>query len=234
MHVTPLEVVVGPPAVLVRRAADAIATTIDEAITARGRATLAVSGGTSAAPLLGALVGIASRWSGVDLFQVDERVAPDGHSARNLGLVETYLLGQLPGEGPRVHPMPVTVGDLPAGAQDYGRALVKVAGAPPVLDVVHLGLGADGHTASLLPGELTGRTVTSRPVVLTGPYQGRRRMTLSLPVLSAARRVVWLVRGPDKADAVRRLVDGDDTIPAGTVARSQAVLFVDRAAAAAL
>lgn len=234
MHVGPLEVVVGLPAAQARRAADAIAQALEEAVTGRGRATLAVSGGSTVAPLLAALADRPIRWERVDLLQVDERVAPDGHPDRNLGQIATHLIDRLSDTRPRVHPMPVTASDLVSAADDYTGTLEAVAGTPPVLDVVHLGLGADGHTASLLPGEPTGRTAGSRPVVLTGPYQGHRRMTLSLPALSAARRVVWLVRGADKADAVRRLVDGDDAIPAGAVAQSRAVLFVDRAAAAAL
>ena len=225
-----LEVDVGPSATQVRRAADTIATALADAARSRGRATLALSGGSTVGPLLDALAVRAVPWPQVELVQVDERVAPDGHPDRNLGTIEAHLLERRPGLAPRLHAMPVTAADLPAAAAAYARELEEVAGTPPVLDVVHLGLGPDGHTASLLPGDDTGRTATSPSVVLTGPYQGRRRMTLSLPVLSAARRVVWLVLGDEKADAVRRLVDGDATIPAAAVARRHAVLYVDSTA----
>jgi 6-phosphogluconolactonase len=106
----------------------------------------------------------------------------------------------------------------------------KSPGAPPVLDLVHLGLGPDGHTASLAPDDAV-LNVTGAAVALTGIYQGRRRMTLTYPALNRARHVLWLVTGSEKTEMLRRLLEGDESIPAGRVSREQAVVLADRAAA---
>jgi 6-phosphogluconolactonase len=120
--------------------------------------------------------------------------------------------------------------DLEAASRRYALALGDIAGVPAVLDLVHLGLGPDGHTASLVPGDAV-LDVTGADVALTGVYQGRRRMTLTYPVLNRSRRIVWLVTGPDKADMLARLYKGDDSIPAGRVRRDGALVLADRAAA---
>jgi 6-phosphogluconolactonase len=126
--------------------------------------------------------------------------------------------------------MPVEEDDLRAAARRYAVSLQKIAGSPPVLDLVHLGLGTDGHTASLVPGD-AGLSVTDSDVSLTGVYQGRRRMTLTYPILNRSRRVLWLVTGSAKADMLVRLAEGDSTIPAGRVRRDHALVLADRAAA---
>ena len=126
--------------------------------------------------------------------------------------------------------MPVESDDLDAAAADYARTLAGIGGTPPVLDLVHLGLGPDGHTASLIPGDPV-LDVADADVALTGVYQGRRRMTLTLPVLNRARRVLWLVTGPDKSDMLARLLARDPTIPAGRVRGEAAIVIADRAAA---
>ena len=165
-------------------------------------------------------------WDRVHLLQVDERVAPYGDADRNLSALRESLT--VPA---RVHPMPVERDDLDAAATHYADTLTSVAGSPPELDLVHLGLGGDGHTASLVPGDPV-LDVGDRDVAITGPYQGRRRMTLTYPALDRARQVVWLVTGEDKAAMLARLCDGDATIPAGRVRAAQAAVFADHAAAA--
>ena len=126
--------------------------------------------------------------------------------------------------------MPVESPDLAVAAARYAQTLGEIAGQPPVLDLVHLGLGPDGHTASLVPGDLV-LDVTDADVTLTGVYQGRRRMTLTYPVLNRARRVLWVVTGGEKAGMLGRLSAGDPSIPAGRVRQDRALLLADRAAA---
>jgi 6-phosphogluconolactonase len=143
------------------------------------------------------------------------------------------LLARAPLSLEQVHAMPVDAPDLAASASAYGRTLREFAGTPPVLDLVHLGLGADGHTASLLPCDPV-LAVTDEDVALSGPYQGRRRMTLTYPVLDGARRILWLVTGSDKAAMLARMVDGDQSIPAGRVRQERARILADAAAAGSL
>ncbi len=192
----------------------------------RGRFALAVSGGSTPMRMLRALTLEDVPWDRVDLLQVDERVAPDGAADRNL----TALRESLPAPA-RVHPMPVERGDLEAAAKRYAETLASVAGSPPVLDLVHLGLGDDGHTASLVPGDPV-LDVRDREVAISGPYQGRRRMTLTYPALDRARQVLWLVTGEGKAAMLARLHAGDAAIPAGRVRAARATVFADHAAAA--
>ena len=163
------------------------------------------------------------------LYQVDERIAPDGNPERNLTHIRESLLLHVPLRPERVHAMPVESADRESAAAQYNAELREIAGTPPVLDLVHLGLGPDGHTASLVPGDSV-LDVTTADVSLTGVYQGRRRMTLTYPAINRARRVLWVVTGSEKTAALQRLLDGDVTIPAGRVRREQAVLFADRAA----
>ena len=165
-------------------------------------------------------------WDRVDLLQVDERVAPDGGDDRNLTALRESLTAPA-----RVHPMPVERDDLEAAAKRYAATLASVAGSPPVLDLVHLGLGDDGHTASLVPGDPV-LDVRDREVAISGPYQGRRRMTLTYPALDRARQVLWLVTGEGKAAMLARLHAGDAAIPAGRVRAVRAAVFADHAAAA--
>ena len=214
------------------RAAARIAGAAREAIAARGRFVFAVSGGHSPWIMLRELAGEPLPWGKVHVFQVDERVAPAGDPDRNLTHLKESLLSRAPLPEANVHAMPVEAPDLEAGARDYARELERVAGAPPVLDLVHLGLGPDGHTASLVPGDPV-LSVTDRDVAITAPYMGRRRMTLTYPVLDRARSALWLVTGSDKAGMFARLRDGDPTIPAGKVRRDGALLLADRAAAGA-
>ena len=197
----------------------------------RGRFLLALSGGRSPGPMLRALAREAMPWPQVHLFQADERAAPEGDPERNWTQICVDLLGALDpaGPGPRLHPMPAAEPDLAAAAERYARDLEAIAGRPPVLDLVQLGLGDDGHTASLVPGDAALARLDA-PVAATDPYRGRRRLTLSFATLAAARRVLWLVTGAEKRAALCRLRAGDPTIPAGRVARGHAVIFADAAA----
>jgi 6-phosphogluconolactonase len=200
------------------------------AVAARGRFSMAVSGGHTPWQMLRALVGEDVPWSKVYIAQVDERVAPAGHPDRNLTHLHESLLERVSLRPEQVCAMPVEAADLEAAAVQYARLLQEVAGTPPVLDLVHLGLGPDGHTASLVPGDPVLKIADS-DVALTQPYQGRRRMTLTFPALNRARRILWVVTGAEKAGMLVRLRDGDPTIPAGRVCQDRALVLADSAAA---
>lgn len=197
-----------------------------EAAAARGRFILALSGGTTPRQMLLELARQPLPWPALRIVQVDERVAPRGSADRNLTLIEETLLAHAPLEPAQVRAMPVDADDLAAAARDYAAQLEQLAGTPPVLDVVHLGLGDDGHTASLVPGDAV-LGATDADVALTGVYHGHRRMTLTYPVLNRARHVLWLVSGDAKAAMLDRLIAGDSTIPAGRVERARAHVVTD-------
>jgi len=213
-----------------QEAATVIATEARTAVAARGRFIIAVSGGHTPWQMLRVLAGEDIPWQGIHVVQVDERVAPAGHSDRNLTHLRESLLAHAPLRPEQIYAMPVETPDLEAAAARYALTLQQIAGSPPVLDLVHLGLGPDGHTASLVPGDAV-LDVTEADVALTGTYQGRRRMTLTYPLLNRARCVLWVVTGSEKIAMLIRLRDGDQSIPAGRVRRDQAVVLVDRAAA---
>jgi len=218
----------------VARAASArIAADARVAIAARDRFTLAVSGGHTPWIMLRALANEDIPWTRVHLFQVDERVAPDGDPDRNLTHLRESLLQHAPLSAEQIHAMPVEAANPESAVTQYAMTLQDIAGSPAVLDLVHLGLGPDGHTASLVPGDAVLR-VSSADVAMTGVYQGRRRMTLTYPALNRARRVLWVVTGGEKTEMLQRLLDGDVSIPAGRVRHEQALLLADRAAAGRL
>jgi 6-phosphogluconolactonase len=213
-----------------RKAAEIIAAEARTAVAARGRFIMAVSGGHTPWQMLRALASEEVPWEGVHVVQVDERVAPAGDPDRNLTHLRESLLDHAPLRPEQIYAMPVESSDLDAAAKRYATTLQEIAGSPPVLDLAHLGLGPDGHTASLVPGDPVLK-VTDADVAPTGVYQGRRRMTLTYPMLNRSRRILWLVTGSDKVDALARLRDGDESIPAGRIQRDQAVVLADRAAA---
>lgn len=214
-------------------AAAIIATDARIAVAARGRFVMAVSGGRTPWLMLRALADKELPWNGVHVLQVDERVAPAGDPDRNLTHLRESLLEHAPLRSEQIYAMPVESDDLQAAVSSYAATLREVAGSPAVLDLVHLGLGPDGHTASLVPGD-PALMVTDAAVALAGPYQGRRRMTLTYPVLNHARRVLWVVTGAEKAGMLVRLRDADRSIPAGRVIGDRALVLADRAAAANL
>ena len=197
---------------------------------ARGRFIFAVSGGHTPWQMLRALATKDVPWDDVNVVQVDERVAPAGDPDRNLTHLYESLLEHAPVRREQIYAMPVEAPDLETAAEHYAETLKKIAGSPPVLDLIHLGLGPDGHTASLVPGDPVLNVIDS-DVALTGVYQGRRRMTLTYPILNRARCVLWLVTGKDKVDALARLREADTSIPAGKIHRDQAVVLADQAAA---
>jgi len=213
-----------------REGAAVVAAEARAAIAARGGFVMAVSGGRTPWVMLRALAREDVPWRAVHVVQVDERVAPAGDPERNLTHLRESLLGQTSLRPERIHAMPVEAPDLDVAAARYATALQQIAGSPPVLDLVHLGLGPDGHTASLVPGDPV-LHVADADVALTATYQGRRRMTLTYPILNRSRQVLWLVTGDDKAEMVGRLYAGDASIPAGRVHRDHALLLADRAAA---
>ena len=210
------------------QAAALVAADARAAVAARGRFVIAVSGGHTPWLMLGALTAQDVPWHSVYVLQVDERVAPAGHKDRNFTPQSEILQGVLRPE--QLLGMPVESPDLEAAAIQYAASLRKIAGSPAVLDLVHLGLGPDGHTASLVPGDRA-LDVNDADVAVTGIYQGRRRMTLTYPVLNRSRRILWLVTGDEKLGMLARLRSGDVSIPAGRVRRDRAVVFVDQTAA---
>ena len=213
-----LEVLPDPDAVA-RRGAGFVAAQARAAVADHGRFSFAVSGGRTPWAMFAHLADEDMPWAQTAIWQVDERVGPVGDPDRNL----TQLRLALPEQGSaEVHPMPVEDEDLDAAAARYAESL------PEYFDLIHLGLGPDGHTASLVPGDPV-LEVADRDVALTGIYQGRRRMTLAYPVLNRALQVLWLVTGEDKVGALARLVAGDTSIPAGRVTAKTQVIVADAA-----
>jgi 6-phosphogluconolactonase len=242
-----------------RRAAEIIAAEARAATAARGRFVMAVSGGRTPWLMLRALASEAVPWTSVQVFQVDERIAPAGHPDRNLVHIRESLMEHVPLNPGQLHPMPVEEPNLKAAAARYALALqeiaasppkkgagltctngqegashqqsqTSIAAAPPILDLIHLGLGPDGHTASLVPGDPV-LEINDTDVALTGVYQGRRRMTLTYPIINRSRCVLWVVTGSEKEAMLARLRAADPSIPAGRVRQDQAFLVADRAAA---
>ena len=211
-------------------AAIVIASEARDAVAERGRFAVAFSGGETPWLMLRALADEDVPWDKVHILQVDERAVPASDPARNFADLHQYLLAHAAVPPANVHAMPVEEADLEAAAAQYACTLESVAGTPPVLDLVHLGLGSDGHTASLVPGD-PALGVAGADVAVTGPYEGHRRMTLTYPILNRARRILWLVIESGKAGALARLRAGDRSIPAGRVRRDTALILADRAAA---
>jgi len=216
-----------------KEAAKVIAAEARSAVAKRGRFVLAVSGGRTPWQMLRILAAVDLPWNSIHFVQVDERVAPAGDPDRNLTHLRESLSEYMPLPPEHIHAMPVEAADLEAAALDYARTLETIAGTPPVLDLAHLGLGPDGHTASLIVQDPV-LYVGDRDVALTGVYQKRRRMTLTYPALNRSRRILWVVTGAEKAGMLVRLFNGDISIPAGRIGREQALILADRPAAAGL
>jgi 6-phosphogluconolactonase len=215
------ELEVSPDAdAVARHAAAYVAELARIAARERGRFTFAVSGGHTPWAMFRELSGEDMPWADTELFQVDERVAPEGDPDRNL----TNLMASIGNAPARVHPMPVNDADLARAAAEYATVL------PQRFDLVHLGLGPDGHTASLVPGDPV-LEVTDALVALTQPYQGHQRMTLTYPALARADQIMWLVTGADKRDPLAKLLAGDESIPAGRVLATRSLILADAAAA---
>ena len=205
----------------------------DSALSTRQPMSMAFSGGTTPATMFRALARqimddpeTAAGWARTHVFQIDERIAPDGDPQRNANDLVTLLLNPTGVDLGHRHLMPVT---RPGAVALYARTLQRVA--PYGLGVAVLGLGDDGHTASLVPGDAV-LAITDAPVAVTGAYRGSRRLTLTRATLDRAQVVVWLVTGAAKAEPLRRLIDGDRTIPAGLVTAPDQIVFADHDAAA--
>jgi 6-phosphogluconolactonase len=214
------------------RTAEVIAEAAAEGIERHGRAVLAFSGGSTPAPMLRALGERDLRWNATHILQVDERLAPDGHPDRNWTMITDNLLRGADIPEALLHPMPVTDEDVDDAAGRYGKLLQTVAGVPPIADVVHLGIGEDGHTASLVPGDPV-LGVRDRWVAVSQEYQGRRRMTLTYPAINAGRLLVWQITGGEKASAVRKGLQGHG-VPASDIRRRDALVIATDDAAAEL
>jgi 6-phosphogluconolactonase len=201
------------------------------AVSVRGQFTFAVSGGQTPWRMLRTLSAKGLPWTNVSVFQVDERIARDGDPKRNLTHLRESLLQHVPMRPDQIYAMPVDLPDLEAAAGLYASILERSVGSPAVLDLVHLGLGPDGHTASLVPGDPV-LEVQDRDVAVTGTYEGTRRITLTYPILNRSRRILWVITGIEKAEMLGRLRNRDATIPAGRVCPDRAIVLADRAAAA--
>lgn len=213
---------------IAQAAASWLAARISEAVAARGSCSIAFSGGSTPEPMFVALARLPVPWNEVQVFQVDERIAPDGHPDRNANALVSALVTPAQIPAGNVHLMPVAEPDLAAAAANYARVLADVCGG--TLDVVHLGLGTDGHTASWPPhhGVLE---VTDRDVAIVAAFHGRDRMTLTVPAVNRARRIMFLVAGADKAGVLHRTIAHDRSLPAGRIREDDVMVFADRAAA---
>lgn len=228
LHIAPT------PAAAARACAEEIARRVRSASAPnRPAISIAFSGGTTPATMFRSLAqsilenpATAAGWARTDIFQVDERIAPDGDPLRNANDLLALLLVPTDVSAEHRHLMPV---NSPDPTSLYAQTLARIA--PRGLDVAVLGLGDDGHTASLVPGDAV-LDVTEAPVALTGVYRGSRRVTLTRASLDRARVVVWLVTGAAKAEPLRRLMDGDRTIPAGLIGAPDQVVFADHDAGA--
>ena len=214
-------IVARDPQAAANEAAGWIARQLRNAVSRRGAASVAFSGGSTPALMLVALAELPVPWEATTVFQVDERVAPDGDPDRN-----ATLLDVLRPHRPVIHLMPVTATDLPAAGRQYAAAV------PDRLDVVHLGLGDDGHTASWPPGD----PVIDEPgvVAMSGEYKGRVRMTLTVAAVNAARRRMVLATGSAKAPIIERWMLHDSSLPVERVGRSNTIVMLDAEAAARL
>ena len=218
---TPQVEILPDAASVASRAADVVVAHARAAVGSCGVFTFAVSGGSTPWSMFAALVRLDFPWKRTTIYQVDERVAPTGDATRNL----THLRESLPPDTTvRVRPMPVEDADLEAAAQRYARSF------PERFDLIHLGLGPDGHTASLVPDDPV-LDVSGRCVAVTEPYMGQQRMTLTYPAIDRARALLWVVTGADKRDALTRLLAHDPSIPAGRVNAERALVLADADAA---
>lgn len=204
--------------------AASVARRLRHAVTTRGRAFVAFSGGRTPTSMLDCLADQRVPWQHVHVLQTDERVAPAGDPARNLRLLTDHLVGRVDLPARNLHPIPVEVDAPEAAADAYAALLQEQCGG--VLDIVHLGLGEDGHTASLFPGDPVVQ-VEDRDVAVTRPHDGWRRVTLTRPAIDRARWRCWLVAGPRKRPALRRFIAGDRDIPSGQIRRDASELFTD-------
>jgi 6-phosphogluconolactonase len=216
-----------------RKAAACIASEARQAVASRGRFILAVSGGKTPWKMLRYLADKDLPWQGIHIFQVDERIAPDGDNDRNLTHIIENLLPWSPLPPQNIHEMHVNENDAEKAAESYAGSVREIAGSEALFDLVHLGLGPDGHCASLIPGDPV-LDVSDRDVAATGIYQGRRRLTLTYPAINRARKILWLITGSEKSEMLQRLLAADIAIPAGRISQKNARLIADKESAGKL
>jgi 6-phosphogluconolactonase len=215
------------------KAASIIAEEARRNILIRGLFVLAVSGGKTPWKMLRALAGEDVQWERMHILQVDERLAPDGDADRNLTHLYESLIGHAPLITSQIHAMKVGWKDPESAAADYANTISQVTGAQTIIDLIHLGLGPDGHTASLIPGDPV-LDIADKDVALTGFYQGRQRLTLTYPIINRARKILWLITGAEKKEMLQRLLDQDLSIPAGRISQEHAIILADKEAAGSL
>ena len=213
-----------------QKAASIIAGEARKAVALRGRFIIAVNGGKTPWKMLRALADEDFPWKGIHIIQVDERLAPEGHPDRNLSHLRKSLLRHAPILPERIHAMRVEEKDPEEAAAGYAQTIREIAGSQAIIDLIHLGLGYDGHTASLIPGDPV-LDVTDKDVAPTGIYQDRHRLTLTYPVINRARKILWLVTGSEKSEMLQRLLDSDLSIPAGRISQEHAMVLADKDAA---
>lgn len=213
-----------------KEAANYVADRIKENLAKKNFFTMAISGGRTPWEMIRELAKEDLEWEKVFLFQVDERIAPDGHPDRNLtqlfkSIENTKLPTRL-----NIFPMHVIAEDLDQACQDYADHIQRITETGK-LDLVHLGMGTDGHTASLIPGDEVLNVLDKKVTLTQNPYQGRQRMTLTYPLINEAEKILWVVTGEEKAEMLERLLLKDSTIPAGKVNQTHAILLTEESAA---
>ena len=219
--------------IVATQAAAFIATCARTAVKQRNQFTLATSGGHTPWAMFRALADEDVPWDRIQVFQVDERIVPAGDPNRHLAQMKENLLSHTPLQSKQIHAMPIDQDNLNTAVQQYVKSLEKYTGKPSVLDLIHLGLGTDGHTAGLMPGDPVTK-VTDCDAGLTGVHHGRQRMTLTYPIINRARQILWVVTGTAKSIMLARLRSGDTTIPAGRINSDMALVIADEDAAQAI
>jgi 6-phosphogluconolactonase len=230
-------VVAPTPEELARQCAETIASSVDLALAQRDRAQIALAGGTTPRATYTRLGQEHLPWERVDVLLGDERWVAADDPASNARLLRETLLAQEPGSHARLHPVPTHLATPEVGAEAYAVLLGQLcSGTPPCFDLVLLGLGDDGHTASLFPG--TDALSERDRAVTVGEGKGLPRITLTAPVLSAARQVIFLLSGADKRQALQRLLDPEEPAertPARLAQPASPIwIFADQAAAEGL
>jgi len=213
-----------------KEAAIFIADRIRENIHKKGFFTFAISGGRTPWEMIKELAKEDLPWEKVYLFQVDERIAPDAHPDRNLTQLFKAIEGTKLVLRLNIFPMRVNAEDLNEACEEYESHINRMT-ENGKLDLIHLGLGTDGHTASLVPYDSV-LEINDKGVAMTRiEYQERKRMTLTYPLINQAEKILWVVTGEEKAEMLDRLLHQDPSIPAGRIDQHHAIVFTEESAA---
>lgn len=209
-----------------KEAASYIADRIRENIARKGHFTFAISGGRTPWAMIKELAKEDLPWEKTFLFQVDERIAPDTHPDRNLTQLFKVIEGSKLVLRLNIFPMRVNAEDLSEACADYESHINRMTGNGK-LDLIHLGIGTDGHTASLVPDDPI-LEVMEKGVDITGnAYQGRLRMSLTYPLINQAEKILWVITGEEKAEMLNRLLHKDQSIPAGKIDQHHAIVLTE-------